>query len=167
MIYEYKDLKGIIKVGDRVRAVEGKTNDCGGLNDDGSNERKITEVTDESFYIGHNCFGHSYDEEGSFLDLIRESKTLDDLQVGDEVASKYGNKEKVLARLEQCVLLSMPSGYTDWETKANGWFHIEEMKSNGYTLNQPTPEPTKVELTVGELEEKLQMPSGTLRIKKE
>jgi len=54
-IYEYSELKGIIQVGDEVRAVPGRSNPCGQIRDNGSTTGIITKVTSGDFYI-NDCW---------------------------------------------------------------------------------------------------------------
>ena len=69
-IYEYQELKGVIKVGHRIRAVPGKNNPCNKIKNDGSDEASITEVNDTRFFI-NGCL-HSFDS-GHFLEIINKS----------------------------------------------------------------------------------------------
>jgi len=69
---KYEELKNVIKVGDEVRAIDGKTNLCSDLKDDGSNTRKITEVNGYGFRI--NGCHYSYTEYG-YLEIV--PKTLE------------------------------------------------------------------------------------------
>lgn len=55
-VYSYKELKGKIKVGDRVRAAEGKDNGCSLL--ECRKESRISEVEDDRFSI--NGCSHPY-----------------------------------------------------------------------------------------------------------
>ncbi len=61
MIKKYSELKGVIKVGDEVRAVAGKFNPCEQLKNDGSNIRKITAIDDDGFKI-NGCW-HPFDRK--------------------------------------------------------------------------------------------------------
>jgi len=63
----YKELKNVIKVGDEVRAIEGKGNPCVKLKDDGSNTQKITRVNEDGFSI-NRCY-HSYTADG-YLEIV-------------------------------------------------------------------------------------------------
>jgi hypothetical protein len=98
MIYKYSELKGKIKVGDIVRAVPGKDNYCGELNDDGSNTAKITAVTNVNFFI--NDCDHSFKGSG-YLEIVNEEKTLETLEVGDTVIYDSCWKKDILAVLHR------------------------------------------------------------------
>lgn len=71
--YEYSQLKGVIKVGNTVRAVKGKRNPCNELKNDGSNTGKITEVHDEHFAT--NGCTHGYNENW-YLEIVKSNKTI-------------------------------------------------------------------------------------------
>ena len=88
MIFSYADLKGKIKVGDRVRAVKGKFNPCNELEDDGSDEMIITFVSD-NYFETESCI-HSFDGDDVFLDRIDYKKTLEDAEAGDVLVDKDG-----------------------------------------------------------------------------
>jgi len=72
--------------------------------------------------------------------------TWETLGVGDEVLSgdQY-LRTTVLARIEDSVLLSLLSGYSE-KDQANGWFTIHELKRAGYTIVGADPEPETVEV---------------------
>lgn len=164
MIYSYSQLKGKIKVGDKVRAVEGKYNPCAELENDGSNEREITFVDHESFLID-GCY-HSFvdNEEDCFLEIIetnqptmtneREEITWDTLKEGDYVEETYGERRKVLGRVNSVIFLSRNSIHSPnhWETTYHSGYHIEELKHANYTIVQPDKQPRKV--TLAEIAEK-------------
>lgn len=99
MIYKYSELKGVIKVGDKVRAVPGKNNVCSELKDDGLNIREVTTVYHNGFRID-GCY-HDYGPriDDAYLELIREPKTLENLEIGDVVDDDEGLKKTILAVL--------------------------------------------------------------------
>jgi len=70
-IYSYSELKGVIKVGDVVRAVKGKRNLCNELQNDGSDTAKITTVSGDWFDI--NGCRHRYDSSDS-LEIVETTK---------------------------------------------------------------------------------------------
>lgn len=144
MIYSYEELKGKIKVGDSVRAVPGKHNNCRELNSEGSNVQKIT-------YIAENCVDingcrHWYSEFG-FLELIPSEITWETLKKGDKV--KRGLSERiVLARLEDICFLSNVIN-PDWYGSG---YTISELQREGYTIVQPPKEEEISEMTVKDVE---------------
>lgn len=79
-------------------------------------------------------------------EYLIETKTLDDLQKGDVVIDKIGNKRKVLARLENVVFLSR----NDNLDYAGSWHTISDIKEYGYTL----PQDPEVEKAIKLLEER-------------
>ncbi|MDE2105238.1 MAG: hypothetical protein KGL39_48885 [Patescibacteria group bacterium] len=133
MIYGYKDLKGVIRVGDTVRAVPGKYNPCDMLI--GGKAGTITHVYDNVFCI-NGCF-HSY-SKGSYLDL-NPSPTWETLKVGDIIEHEYGDTRKVLAVLGNVFLMS----FAHDRDKAGGWSTIAEAQRNGWKL-KGADEPTEV-----------------------
>jgi len=70
-IYSYSKLKGVIKVGDVVRAVRGKRNLCNELQNDGSDTAKITTVSGDWFHI--NGCRHGY-EPYYHLEIVETTK---------------------------------------------------------------------------------------------
>ncbi|MFA6006915.1 MAG: hypothetical protein WC764_04310 [Candidatus Paceibacterota bacterium] len=148
-IYEYKDLKNILKVGDEVRAVEGKHNMCVRLKDDGSNTQKITSVVEEGFDID-GCT-HYY-RETCYLEIVSpEPKTLDNLEVGDVI--QYTNHNKFVHRAEilekgmsgKTFLLSLSwrekeqseKAILEMRTATGGTYHIEQLRREGWSVVQP------------------------------
>ncbi len=160
MILSYKELEGKIKVGDKVRAVPGKNNPCGELQDDGSNEATITDVTENGFYIDDWYYGFFGDW---FLDLIPSEITWDTLKVGDKLLADR-HKFKVLAVLGTLVGVSTTFDHDcfgHWNTK-------QSLQTAGYTIVQPTPPPpSKTTLTMDEIAKKFEIDVKNLEIKKE
>lgn len=159
MIYSYNQLRNVIKVGDKVRAVEGKYNPCAELENDGSNEREITFVDHESFLID-GCY-HSFvdNEEDCFLEIIetnqptmnkeREEITWDTLKTGDLIQSKHGETHKILARADDLIAIS----YTHAHTEFFAWLTSEECKKYN-TIVQPNEPKTPRKVTLAEIAEK-------------
>lgn len=153
-IYSYAELKGKIKVGDKVRAVVGKTNACWNkLLNDGSNTEKITHVDSRGFSINGCYHGyHSY----YFLELLTEEKTLDTVDVGDVVVDKRGEERTVLdtsknGRVLFLSILNYPTYYSTGYTR-------QELKDKGYTVKQSTPAPEPKEMTLDEVSKALGYP---------
>lgn len=151
MIYSYAELKGKIKVGDTVRAVAGKPNSCGKLNDGGSNTAEITKVTDDLFYI-NDCFHFYY--ESSFLEILVEPAdepserivTWENLQKGDEILDGNGKSRTILARIEDLVSLSCYGSDHHYN-----WCSIQQLRDNGYKIKTDKP---KRKVTLAEIAEK-------------
>ena len=156
MIYSYAELKGKIKVGDKVRAVAGKYNRCGELIDIGSDTKVITKVDNDFFWI--NDCSHGY-YASSFLEIVEEPAeeqteqpqervvTWENLQKGDVIFDKDNNERTILARIEDIVSVSNPNEKTYHYT----WFSIEQLKQNGY---KPEPLKPKRKVTLAEIAEK-------------
>ncbi len=136
-LYSYDQLKGKIKVGDRVRAARGRDNFCKELNEDGSNEQKITEVADEYFAI--NKCSHSYTLSNKFLELFVSEFSWDCLEAGMVVVEKGGNKLKVLevGSASNAFLVSYANDFSS----AHRWFTKEEAQKWGWIIEVSTPEP--------------------------
>lgn len=146
MIYSYSELKGKIKVGDKVRTLDGHTDPYRKW----SKERTVTDVGGSYFTVdNHEIYSFLFD---SCLDLLPREITWDTLKAGDEVKDSNKVVNKVLGVVDQIVFLSSLSkkqvyGYTC--TKY-------ELEDDGYTIVQPhTEEPKKVDMTLTEIEEKL------------
>ena len=170
MIYEYKDLKGVIKVNDEVSAVRGMSNYCPKLNNDGSNRQKITRVDDEWFWVD-DC-RHSYEGYG-FLELYpapdniwfgdceaehgyncpKATPSWDNLKPNDFVEDSKGYKKKVLEVFTQSVLLSEYSDFDIFDI-AGCFYTIKELQKDGYTVVGSKPEEPK-EMTVKQISEAL------------
>ena len=94
--------------------------------------------------------------------------TFETLTVGDRVKGKDGTE----------YVITSASGYGGWRTyvmayKNDIWksryyisYTSNELKIDGFTI-LPWEEETQKEMTIAEIEQKLSMPSGTLRVKKE
>lgn len=150
MIYSYPELKGKIKVGDKVRAVKGKSSGCYKLNDD-SEEEEITQVDSDGFWID-GCH-HSFNNEINHLEIVEEEKerteiTLENLKKNDCIKDPQNNKYKIIERVGDLVFLSWPETEfeTCWDTTFGGINHIDELKHDGYKIVPPNQEPRKVTL---------------------
>jgi len=162
MEYSYAELKGKIKVGDRVRAINGKSNPCEKLISDGSNTQKITEVNDEYFRINgclHRYHGHNH------LEIV--PKTMEHAAYGDIIVTKGGDKRKVLGRCDDVVFLSSSSDYGEADTCI---YHWQELEDNWSFEEEEEVITQVVEVTADEALEELAKSRGvdvsTLRIKK-
>jgi len=107
MIYSYAELKGKIKVGDKVSAVKGKYNQCSELNSDGSNVAIVTLVNEDCFAINY-CV-HIYHKD-AFLNLNPQNdmqeKTWDNLANGDMLVQEGDEPRKVLSIIDDLVAVS-------------------------------------------------------------
>lgn len=167
--YSYAELKGRIKVGDRVRAAKDKTNVCGQLENDGSNEYTITGAEERKFYI-NDCW-HRYPSD-SYLQLWIDQKTWQDLEHGDLIDCSWGIQmpgahiRKTIDVLQHSALVSETSMYG----VADKWHTFEEMEAKGWKIVQPKEDPKVTELTVKQCEEMLKKHGeidGELKIIKE
>lgn len=163
MIYSFKDLKGVLKVGDTVRAVEGVENVCSELICNGSNTQKITELEEDGFWI-NGCW-HRF-SENSFLEIIdppRTEITWENLQAGDYLINKQEKKRKVLAIIGELLALSYgnyPGLFSEWST-------LESIQKSGLTIDQPTPAPKMQFVREVTMEEVCKQFGCEVRIKKE
>lgn len=147
MIYSYTDYLKIAKVGDVVRAVEGKPNGSYLLHDDGSNTAVIARVMKDYFFIGGIAHQLS---NNCFLELVSPRiPTWETLQVGDEIKIPYVGIAKVL-EVGASGKTFLCSRFNSYE-KIDGWYHIEEAKNEGWTLVTPPVEPEVQEMTVEEV----------------
>lgn len=162
MIYSYADLKGIIKVGDKVRAVPGKRNGCDELNSDGSNEQTITHVSEYNFHI-NRCV-HWYGDDDIFLDLNPEPTeiTWDTLKVGDWI-SNGKTKREVMAVVGELV------AYYSFEiTRLIDWASKLQLSQSEFFIIQPTPAPKqKTTLSMDDIATKFGIDVKDLEIVKE
>jgi hypothetical protein len=88
-LYSFDELKYVAKVGDKVRAAQGKYTDRFGLNDNGSNTGEITGFDEKRIFI--ECTGYLVTDR--FLELwvpdVQEPKTPREVTM-DEVRKKFG-----------------------------------------------------------------------------
>ncbi len=97
MIYSYPELKGVIKVGDKVRAVKGKTNSCQFLQSD--SEGEVISIRNDEFELRFsfpapkesatgwgNTYAcvHSFRDEVNFLEIIEPEEPYKPM-VGDVI----------------------------------------------------------------------------------
>lgn len=145
------------KVGDKVRLIE----------------EYASWQPDYTFTVT-SIFKSSSDDDGGMINgpdgicvfgrrLELAEKSLDNLQVGDILVHTDGDEAKVLATLGDVFLRS---GWNDFEI-TDSWFTAMEAKTYDWTIKQDSPAPATTELSVAELEEKLGIESGTLRVKKD
>lgn len=106
----------------------------------------VTRVENEWVYFRDECGNECFHLEKN-VKLVKRGDSMDNLQKGDVVIESDGDEQTVLARLEDCVLLSI---YND-STYTSNWSTIQELKNLGYKLKSDTPQ----ELTVEEISEKL------------
>jgi hypothetical protein len=118
------------------------------------------DISSVSFDTGFNAdkngidyeYQHSWKIEykGKFYILDEEiKKTIDDVEYGDILVDPDGDERRVLARINDVVLLS---GYNDFDIY--GDCYIINTIKNLYTLKQPTPEPKVLEVTLEEVAKK-------------
>lgn len=147
-IYKYSELKDILRVGDEVRAVYGKRNDCNKLDKEGKKSAKITNIDDNGFKID-GCW-HSFLSE-AFLELFPRTPSWETLKVGDVIVSASGLEATVLeVGASRKTFLRSMWGIPD---VANGWLTLKE--EGNWTLKSPIPEPPICEMTLAEVEQAL------------
>lgn len=158
-IYSYAELKGKIKVGDRVRAVKGKENWCTCLRSSKPTGKlawpicEVTRVENYGFYI--NGCAHNY-YSGSFLELLTEEKTLDTVDVGDVVVDSSGEEFTILDKSLNGTVLFV--SWSNDATRYHDGFTRQELKEFGYTVKQSTPAPEPKEMTLEEVSKALGYP---------
>jgi hypothetical protein len=156
--YSYDQLKGVIKVGDRVKAVVGQYNPCSELHDDCSNEAKITQVSEEHLRI-NGCL-HDYDDD-YYLARWEGPKTLDNVEVGDVLIAENGNTRKVLGRCGDILFISELNKHDI--SQSDTWWTVSDIQKV-FTVYQPEEKET-VELTLQEVADKIGVDVSVLRIK--
>lgn len=113
-----------------------------------SDRVKIVEINETGSQLGYKLSSGGWCMcEQLHMRLVKRGDSMDNLQKGDVVIESDGDEQTVLARLEDCVLLSI---YND-STYTADWSTIQELKNLGYKLKSDTPQ----ELTVEEISEKL------------
>lgn len=151
-IYSYAELKGKIKVGDRVRAAKGRNNICPYL--DYNKQGVVSHVDSDGFVIANGCV-HSYGSI-SFLELLTEEKTLDTVDVGDVVVGKRGDERTILDKSPNGTVL-----FLSWQndpTRYYGGYTRQQLKALRYTVKQSTPVPETKEMTLEEVSKALGYP---------
>ena len=104
-----------------------------------------------------------YAEKFDSSELVLAEKGLDNLEVGDIIVHPDGDEAKVLAVLGDVFLKS------DWDNfdSAETWYTVAEAKTWHWTVKQDTPTEEITELSIAELEKKLHLAAGTLRVRKD
>lgn len=123
--YNYIELKGIIKVGMKVKAVEGMNNDCNELID--GKIGTITQVDDDGFCI-NGCY-HPYNEH-CHLQIIEEEKTWDNLCQGD-ILTHGGNEYEVLGICGRAIFTSDFNNFSKADRYA---YTKEELIKDGFKI---------------------------------
>lgn len=139
-IYSYAELKGKIKVGDKV-----KPDDC-------THPVKVTDV----FIVGFKTDdgGVYVWTDGGTVELLTEEKTLDTVDVGDVVVSDVSDYEHTIidtTNTGAILFLSRandPTGYSFALAR-------RDLKDLGYTVKQSTPVPEPKEMTLEEVSKAL------------
>lgn len=120
----------------------------------------VTKVDGGMLYFRTSTGSYCEHSIESFEDGI---KTLDNLEVGDIIVNTVGDEAKALAVLGDVFLRSRLSDFDN----AHGWLTISEAQAKGWTVKQDTPTEQITELSIAELEQKLDLTAGTLRVKKD
>lgn len=133
------DLKGRLKVGQKVKEVRKKGESVCALLQDGK-EAEITEM--DAFEVWFDNCPHPWTSD---IELdVSLTPTWETLGKGDEVEDEDGNRRKVLERLGDLVFLSYPSYMSNWEATSGRNFHIESLKRMGYKIITPPEEVVEV-----------------------
>lgn len=93
-------------------------------------------------------------------DLAPYEAIFSTLEVGHVVLDQYENEYKVIHVTGPIIFLERSNDRSQTNS-----YSVAELEAGDWTIKGANPEPT--ELSVAELEEKLEMPSGSLRIKKD
>lgn len=142
-IYSYAEYLPIAKVGDVVRAVEGKKNHC--MEMEKGVKTQVCKIENGEVYFGNDCAGHGAYED-CFLEIVSSPvriPTWEDLQVGDEIMTD-SDKAKILVVLGEVFLRSAKG---DYDT-AHIWMTKKEAQKYGWTLVTPPTEPEVEEMTL-------------------
>lgn len=135
------------KVGDRIKMLES----CFGNK---KGDVLVLGKDSDGLLEAHGCTCH---EKWQLLD-----KAIENIEYGDVVVDKDGGEKKVLARVNDSVLLSLRG---DFDIADNTWFTIQELKSSGFILTQSEEDVTEV--SMDEVAKKMGIPVNRLRIRKE
>lgn len=147
-IYSYAELKGKIKVGDRVKLLDMLT-DAARLC-----ERLVSRVEDKGFHTDDNSYFHRWTRDG-VVELLTEEKTLDTVDVGDVVVSG-GFERTILDKSPNGTVLFLSSAASgDW---SGVMATRQELKLFDYTVKQSTPAPAPKEMTLEEVSKALGYP---------
>ena len=141
-IYSYAELKGKIKVGDRVR-----------LDKSGNPSNNIRWLSEEGFAADSLFF--RWDDEGT-AELLTEEKTLDTVDVGDVVVDACGDEFTIVDTSKNGIVLflsraSEPPFFPHAPAR-------DALKNFGYTVKQSTPAPAPKEMTLEEVSKALGYP---------
>lgn len=158
MIYSYPELKGKIKVGDKVRAAQEYFNPCAQLVSDGSNKQEITRITDDRFWINH-C-PHLFSASSASLEIIepnqptmnneREEITWENLRAGDKVVNdSYGHEHTILNIITGLYFVSFGGS----ENGGASFFTLAGLKED-FTIVQPDKIKQPRKVTLAEIAEK-------------
>lgn len=141
-IYSYAELKGKIKVGDRVR-----------LDKSGNPSNSVRWLSEEGFAADSLFF--RWDDEGT-AELLTEERTLDTVDVGDVVVDELGGERTVLDKSPNGTILFL--SHVCEPTHGGGSFTRQELKDLGFTVKQSTPTPEPKEMTLEEVSKALGYP---------
>ena len=148
-IYSYAELKGKIKVGDRVKLLDMLT-DAARLC-----ERLVSRVEDKGFHTDDNSYFHRWTRDG-VVELLTEEKTLDTVDVGDVVVDGDGRERTILDTSKNGTVLFLSSAASgDWSGVMTT---RQELKLFDYTVKQSTPLPEPKEMTLEEVSKALGYP---------
>lgn len=145
--YSYAELKGKIKVGDRVK-FEG-------------HDAIVTKVGEAEFRLDVDrglfvmACTRPWDAEGT-IELLTEEKTLDTVDVGDVVVDKYGGERTILDKSLNGTILFLSQ--VDDATRCTSYNTRQELKGHGFTVKQSAPAPEPKEMTLEELSKALGYP---------
>ena len=142
-IYSYAELKGKIKVGDRVKDNEGYSG-------------KVDLLDDRGFFFEDEygiCVFRGWNVEGA-AELLTEEKTLDTVDVGDVVVDRDGRERTILDKSPNGTVLFL--SHVDTSNWVGTLYTRQELKDRGFTVKQPTPEPK--EMTLEEVSKALGYP---------
>lgn len=132
--YKLSELKGVLKVGDKVKAYW-----CDRTSTDGIGAITGIDMQDNTFYI--NGCQHSFGGL-SELTIIFEPKTMDNLEVGDVLVNNDNRLEyKVQAVSGELIFYSAPNKFN----RSESFYHVEEIKSY-FTLKNQDPKPETIEI---------------------
>ena len=155
------------QVGQKVRCVSPAKTQAGRSGSGWKSGHVFTISAVSSINIGESdtCYYGGIDGFGVFSEYLElATQSLDNLEVGDIIVHPDGDEAKVLAVLGDVFLTS---GWGDFDSAAETWYTVAESKTWHWTVKQDTPTEEITELSIAELEKRLDLTAGTLRVKKD
>ncbi|WP_154100356.1 hypothetical protein [Rhodococcus sp. YH3-3] len=126
----------------------------------------IARVSSNNWSESDTVYYNDTDGNGVYsghLELVRSVKTFDNLEVGDLIEAEFGQTKMVIDVFPNSAALSK----ADDLDVVDALWSVAELKARGWTVKQDTPPEEITELSIAELEKRLDLTAGTLRVKKD